>query len=572
MAADRAYFTDVSSDLQNNAAQAQLVIDRDKAASLGITADVLRSTLYGGFGAQQVSTIYTSSDSYEVIMELDPRIDWSPERLAEIKVATSTGTLVPIGAFARIERNAGLLTVNQLGQLPAVTISYNLPNGVALGDSIKEIDRLKTRLGVPQAVSTTFYGTAKTFEDAAANQGLLILGAIITIYIVLGILYESFVHPLTILSGLPAAAAGALLAIGWSGFDLSVIAVIGLLMLIGIVKKNAIMMIDVALTLRRDGASAAEAIYRACLMRFRPIMMTTFAAMMSTLPIAFGAGASAELRQPLGIAVVGGLIVSQTLTLFVTPVLYLYMERLSELMQRMPRWRSEQSPARGLALILLVVRVRQEPDVDQALAAAHMDRAVIDETGDRLVIVGAQCRLDHRRAGADVGIELLAHDLHAAGDVAGIADRREGQVALAADRPHHHRPELAADANVDRRQAGRAALAVPVVERGDHPARGPQRARRVVGCSPRHAERRHDAVADIVVDRSLVLEHHLLHAAVELAQHLEDLLRLMILRIGGEPDDIGEQHRDILPPDRAERLVVAWPADRPRSVRNAAPD
>ena len=254
MAADRAYFTDVSSDLQNNAAQAQLVIDRDKAASLGITADVLRSTLYGGFGAQQISTIYTSSDSYEVIMELDPRIDWSPERLSEIKVATANGTLVPIGAFARIERNAGLLTVNQLGQLPAVTISYNLPNGVALGDSIKEIDRLKTRLGVPQSVSTTFYGTAKTFEDAAANQGLLILGAIITIYIVLGILYESFVHPLTILSGLPAAAAGALLAIGWSGFDLSVIAVIGLLMLIGIVKKNAIMMIDVALALRRDGA------------------------------------------------------------------------------------------------------------------------------------------------------------------------------------------------------------------------------------------------------------------------------------------------------------------------------
>jgi HAE1 family hydrophobic/amphiphilic exporter-1 len=187
---------------------------------------------------------------------------------------------------------------------------------------------------VPQAVSTTFYGTAKTFEDAAANQGLLILGAIITIYIVLGILYESFVHPLTILSGLPAAAAGALLAIGWSGFDLSVIAVIGLLMLIGIVKKNAIMMIDVALTLRRDGASATEAIYRACLMRFRPIMMTTLAAMMSTLPIALGAGASAELRQPLGIAVVGGLIVSQTLTLFVTPVLYLYMERLSAFGQR----------------------------------------------------------------------------------------------------------------------------------------------------------------------------------------------------------------------------------------------
>jgi HAE1 family hydrophobic/amphiphilic exporter-1 len=329
MSTDRRFFTDVSSDLQNNALQARLVIDRDKAASLGITADVLRSTLYSGFGAEQVSTIYTSSDSYEVILELDPQINWTPERLSRLQVSTSTGTLVPLGAFSTIERVAGALTVNQLGQLPAVTISYNLPNGVALGDSIDEINRLKTQIDMPQSVTTSFYGTAKTFEDAAANQGLLILGAILTIYIVLGILYESFIHPITILSGLPAAAAGALLAIGWFGFDLSVIAVIGLLMLIGIVKKNAIMMIDVALTLRREGASPQEAIHKACLMRFRPIMMTTLAAMMSTLPIALGAGASAELRQPLGVAVVGGLVVSQTLTLFVTPVLYLYMEQLS---------------------------------------------------------------------------------------------------------------------------------------------------------------------------------------------------------------------------------------------------
>jgi HAE1 family hydrophobic/amphiphilic exporter-1 len=326
---DRRFFTDVTSDLQNNALQARLVIDRDKAANLGITADVLRSTLYSGFGSEQVATIYSSSDSYEVILELDPRIDWTPERLSRLQVSTSSGTLVPLGSFSHIDRVAGALTVNQLGQLPAVTISYNLPNGVALGDSINEINRLKTQIGMPQSVTTSFYGTAKTFEDAAANQGLLILGAILTIYIVLGILYESFIHPLTILSGLPAAAAGALLAISWFGFDLSVIAVIGLLMLIGIVKKNAIMMIDVALTLRREGMSPQEAMHKACLMRFRPIMMTTLAAMMSTLPIALGAGASAELRQPLGVAVVGGLVVSQTLTLFVTPVLYLYMEQLA---------------------------------------------------------------------------------------------------------------------------------------------------------------------------------------------------------------------------------------------------
>ena len=334
MVADRAFFTDVTSDLQNKALQARLVIDKDKAASLGITNDVLRSTLYGGFGTQQVSTIYTPSDSYDVIMELDPHVDWTPERMARIEVPGANGTLIPLGAFSHIERNVGALTVNQLGQLPSVTVSYNLPDGVALGDSIARIDKLKGDIGMPQNVTTSYYGTAKTFQDAAANQGLLILGAILTIYVVLGMLYESFVHPLTILSGLPAAAVGALLSLSLFGFDLSVIAVIGLLMLIGIVKKNAIMMIDVALTLQREGMAAGEAIHKACLMRFRPIMMTTFAALMSTLPIALGAGASAELRQPLGVAVVGGLVVSQTLTLFVTPVLYLYMEQLGAWLKR----------------------------------------------------------------------------------------------------------------------------------------------------------------------------------------------------------------------------------------------
>ena len=330
MRRDRAFFTDVNSDLQNNAPQAELVIDRDKAAALGITADVLRSTLYGGFGSEQISTSYTSGDSYEVIMELDPAKNWPPSALAELQVPTADNKLVPLGAFARIDTSPGPLTVNQLGQLPAVTISYNLPTGVALGDSVSEIGRLKSEIGMPSEVTTRYYGTAQLFQDAMSNQTWLILGALVTIYIVLGILYESFIHPLTILSGLPSAASGALVAISLAGFDLSIIAVIGLLMLIGIVKKNAIMMIDVALSLERAGMAPAEAIRRACLMRFRPIMMTSLAALMGTLPIALGSGASAELRQPLGVAVVGGLLVSQPLTLFVTPVIYLYMEKLAE--------------------------------------------------------------------------------------------------------------------------------------------------------------------------------------------------------------------------------------------------
>jgi hydrophobic/amphiphilic exporter-1 (mainly G- bacteria), HAE1 family len=329
MTADRAYYTDVATDLQNSALQASLTIDRDKAAALGVGTDVLRSTLYAGFGAQQISTIYSAADSYQVIMELDPKVDWNPQRLQTIQVRTSSGSLVPLGAFSHVETTAGPLTINQLGQLPAVTISYNLPDGVALGSTVAELDKLKVQIGMPNSITTNYYGTAKTFQDSTASQGMLILSAILTIYIVLGILYESFIHPLTILSGLPAAAAGALLSLELFGYDLSIIAIIGLLMLIGIVKKNAIMMIDVAITLQRQGMNAREAIYKACLMRFRPIMMTTLAALMGTLPIALGTGASAELRQPLGVAVVGGLIVSQTLTLFVTPVLFLYMDHVS---------------------------------------------------------------------------------------------------------------------------------------------------------------------------------------------------------------------------------------------------
>jgi hydrophobic/amphiphilic exporter-1 (mainly G- bacteria), HAE1 family len=333
-------FADVTTDLSDNALQATLIVDRDKAATLGVDADTLRSTLYSGFGTDQVSTIYGSADSYQVILELDPTIQWSPERMLSLRVRTASGSLVPLAAFAHVERTAGPLTVNQLGQLPAVTISYNLPQGVALGDSVARISLLKEEIGLPKTVSTTYAGTAKTFQDSLANQGLLIAGAILTIYIVLGMLYESFMHPLTILTGLPSAVAGALVALRLTNMDVSIIAVIGILMLIGIVKKNGIMMIDMALVLRREGMEPLQAIHRACLMRFRPIMMTTLAALIGTLPIALGAGSGTELRQPLGVAVVGGLVVSQALTLFITPVIYIYLERVSDWLVRLaPSWR-----------------------------------------------------------------------------------------------------------------------------------------------------------------------------------------------------------------------------------------
>jgi HAE1 family hydrophobic/amphiphilic exporter-1 len=307
-----------------------LTVDRDKASALGIGADALRSTLYSGFGTRQVSTIYTTGDSYEVLLEFDPSANWTPAMLDIIRIRTASGKLVPISAFASVQRTSGQLSVNQLGQLTAVTISFNLPPGVSLGEATDRIAQIKNEINMPSSISTTFTGTAKTFQQSLANQGLLLGAAVITIYIVLGVLYESFVHPLTILTGLPSAAMGALGTLALFRMDLSVIAIIGLLMLIGIVKKNAIMMIDVALELQRDGKPPREAIHEACLLRFRPIMMTTLAAIMGTLPIALGTGASAELRQPLGVVVVGGLLVSQALTLFITPVLYLYMERLSQ--------------------------------------------------------------------------------------------------------------------------------------------------------------------------------------------------------------------------------------------------
>jgi HAE1 family hydrophobic/amphiphilic exporter-1 len=306
----------------------------------------LRNSLYDGFGTNQASTIFRTGDSYEVIVEFDPTIPWTAERMATLQIRSAvSGKLIPLSAFARIERTAGLLSVNQVGQLPAVTISFNLPQGIALGQATARVEAIKSQISLPTEITTAFAGTAQVFQDAVANQGMLLLAAVATIYIVLGILYESFIHPLTILTGLPAAAVGALLSIRLFGFDLSVIAIIGMLMLIGIVKKNAIMMIDFALVRQRAGASPFEAIREACLIRFRPIMMTTMAALTGSLPIALGSGASSELRQPLGVAVVGGLMVSQVLTLFITPVIYLYMESLSRGARRLAAW-ATQRPSR----------------------------------------------------------------------------------------------------------------------------------------------------------------------------------------------------------------------------------
>ncbi|MBB3930424.1 HAE1 family hydrophobic/amphiphilic exporter-1 [Kaistia hirudinis] len=330
------HFVDVANNLQNNALQARLVIDRDKAAALGISAATLRQTLEDGFGTDIATTIQATGSSYDVILEYDPNIAWSDAGLSAIRVRSSSGALVPLSSFASVARVAGPVTVSQLGQLPAATISFNLPAGVALGDATDAVTAIKGEIGVPADVYTSYAGTAQVFQDSLATQGILIFAAILTIYVVLGMLYESFIHPLTILSGLPSAALGALLALQVFGLDLSVIALIGILMLIGIVKKNAIMMVDVAIAEQREeGKSPAEAIHLAAVRRFRPIMMTTFAALLGALPIALGTGASAELRQPLGIAVVGGLIVSQLLTLFITPVIFIEMERFSAFLGRL---------------------------------------------------------------------------------------------------------------------------------------------------------------------------------------------------------------------------------------------
>jgi len=330
--------TDVNSDLQNRGLQSLVHYDRTTAARLGLSSQLIDATLYDLFGQRQVSTMFTSLNQYHVVMEASPEFWQSPLTLRQTYVHAPGGEAVPLSAFATFGPTTAPLTVTHAGLFPAVTISFNLKPGSSLGDAVSATQDAAARVGLPATIQTAFAGTAEVYQASLGTEPILIAAALVTVYIILAILYESYIHPITIISSLPAASVGALLALLVTRHDLDIIAIIGIILLIGIVKKNAIMMIDFALVAERtEGKSSYDSIVEACMLRFRPILMTTMAALLGALPLALGTGTGSELRRPLGITIIGGLIASQLLTLYTTPVVYLYFDRAQRWMDRARR-------------------------------------------------------------------------------------------------------------------------------------------------------------------------------------------------------------------------------------------